>query len=214
METVVVGHCTSIQDALVLIKHCEPELIFLDVELEDGTGFDLLYKIGSHNFSIVFVSVDKEYALEGLQHGATDYLLKPAERGEMYSLLKKMSVAKIQEKDGNKGQFISVFSDSQFVLRLSDAFQIIRFAELTYCQSDAGYTTFYLQDKRKFTASKSIKEYEKILPIPPFFRTHQSYIVNLNFVDCYQKSGKLILKSGESIPVSTRKREGLLRQIL
>lgn len=200
-EAVVVGHCTSIQDALILIKHCEPELIFLDVELEDGTGFDLLHKLQAHHFRIVFVSAYKEYAIEGLQHGAQDYLIKPVERGEVFSILKKVEETQTPQK-------------KQFVLRLSETFQIIRFEDLVYCQSDAGYTTFYLQDKRKFTASKSIKEYEKILPIPIFFRTHQSYIVNMNYVDCYQKSGQLILKDGRNIPVSTRKKEALLKQLL
>lgn len=214
-EVVVIGNCGTVEEALILARNCQPELVLLDVNLTDGTGFDFLNQLKQRNFHVIFITAYKEYALEALKQGALDYLLKPIDEEELAMTIQKAIVV----HNNRLNERLQIVNDhlegknDKIVLRLFDSFQIIRLDELVYCQSDAGYTTFHLEDKRKFTISKSIKEYQKILPEGHFFRTHQSYIVNLNFIDRYEKSGILILRGEVSVPVAIRKKEALLKKI-
>lgn len=214
-ELIIVGEGGNIAEALILAKSCQPDLVLLDINLPDGTGFDFLNQLSERNFNVVFITAYEEYALKAIKQGALDYLLKPVDSEELEEVIKKavaiyenqlterLKVAKSQLE--GKGEKI--------VLRLFDSYQIIRFDELVYCQSDGGYTTFHLIDKRQFTISKSIKEYEKLLPEDKFFRTHQSYIVNITFIDRFEKGGGLFLKDEIFIPVAVRKREALLKSL-
>ncbi len=214
-EVVVVGDCGTVKEALILAKNCKPDLLFLDINLTDGTGFDFLNKVKERNFNIIFITAHEEFALKAIKQGALDYILKPIDEEELAQVIKKavsVHASHLNERLNVLNSHLEGKS-TQIVLRLYDSFQIIRFDELVYCQSDAGYTTFHLTDKRKFTVSKSIKEYEKLLPDGRFLRTHQSYIVNLGFVDRYEKGGALYLKGEISIPVAIRKKEALLKRL-
>ncbi len=214
-EVVVVGDCGTVKEALILAKNCKPDLLFLDINLTDGTGFDFLNKVKDRNFNIIFITAHEEFALKAIKQGALDYILKPIDEEELASVIKKavsVHASHLNERLKVLNSHLEGNS-TQIVLRLYDSFQIIRLDELVFCQSDAGYTTFHLTDKRNFTVSKSIKEYEKLLPDDRFLRTHQSYIVNLDFVDRYEKGGALYLKGEISIPVAIRKKEALLKRL-
>lgn len=215
-DLVIVGDCGTINEALILTKNCLPNLVLLDINLSDGTGFDFLNRLKERNFNVIFITAHEEFALKAIKQGALDYLLKPVDEDELKKVISK--AVSVHENRLNERLNIAnkkLNGDStKIVLRLSDSFQIIRFDELVYCQSDAGYTTFFLKDKRKFVVSKSIKEYEKLLPTERFFRTHQSFIVNLDYVDRYEKGGALYLIDNLSVPVSIRKKESLLKRIL
>lgn len=104
--------------------------------------------------------------------------------------------------------------DATLVLSLSDSFQVINLQELLYCESDKGYTTFYLANDKKYVASKPLKEYEKKLEKVNFTRPHQSFMVNLKYIDKYDKSGIIYLKDGQKIPVSSRKKEAFIATFL
>ncbi len=216
VDLVVVGDCGTIKEALILVKNCKPDLVLLDINLTDGTGFDFLNRLEERNFNIIFITAYEEFALKAIKQGALDYLLKPVDHEELETVIKKA----ISIHESRLSERLKVVNSrlegtsNKIVLRLYDSFQIIRFDELVYCQSDSGYTTFHLLDKRKFTVSKSIKEYAKLLPEKRFFRTHQSYIVNLEFVDRYEKGGALFLKDEISIPVAIRKKDALLKRLL
>lgn len=212
----VVGNCGTVQEALVLANNCQPDLVLLDINLTDGTGFDFLNKVEKRNFNIIFITAHEEYALHAIKQGALDYILKPIDEDELAAVIKKA----ISTHESQLSERINIVNSqlqgksNKIVLRLFDSFQIVRFDELIYCQSDGGYTTFHLTDKRKFTVSKSIKEYERLLPQERFIRTHQSFIVNLEFVDRYEKGGALFLKEEISVPVAIRKRDTLLSRLL
>ncbi len=215
-DLIVVGDCGTIKEALVLANNCKPDLVLLDINLTDGTGFDFLNKLKTRNFNVVFITAHEEFALKAIKQGAIDYLLKPIDEDELAEVIKK--AISIHEYQLSERLHIANSrlqgNSNKIVLRLFDSFQIIRFEELMYCQSDAGYTTFHLTDKRQFTVSKSIKEYENLLPEDRFFRTHQSYIVNLDYIDRYEKGGPLYLKGEISILVAIRKKEALLKRLL
>ncbi len=215
-DLIVVGDCGTIAEALILAKNCKPDLVLLDINLTDGTGFDFLNQLEERNFNIIFITAHEEYAIKAIKQGALDYLVKPIDEDELAAILKKaisIHETRLSERLNVANSQLAGRSN-KIVLRLFDSYQIIRFDELVYCQSDAGYTTFHLRDQRKFTVSKSIKEYEKLLPEERFMRTHQSFIVNLEFVDRYEKGGALYLRGDISIPVAIRKKEALLRRLL
>ncbi len=212
----IIGECETVQDAVTVTKACKPDLIFLDINLKDGLAFDFLAQVEELSFQVIFITAYDEYALRAIKNGAIDYILKPVDIEELENAINKVSDIK-DDRQGHleivKQQFVENKKE-HIVLRLQEGYQIIRFDALMYCKSDKGYTTFYTDNKKSYLASKSIKEFEDQLPEDLFIRTHQSYVVNLQFVDKYDKTGYVFLKSGERIPVSTRKREEFVSRIL
>ncbi len=213
----IVGDCGTVAEATILAKNCKPDLILSDINLTDGTAFDFLNQIKERNFNIIFITAHEEYALKAIKIGALDYLLKPIDEDELNNVIDKLIT---NESKNQINQRIEVVNseikgkNEEIVLRLFDSYQIIRYNELMYCKSDSGYTTFFLKDGRNFLVSKSLKEYESILPKNNFFRTHQSYLINLNFIDRFEKGGSVFLKNEIEIPVAVRKKEALLKKIL
>ncbi|NML39814.1 response regulator transcription factor [Chitinophaga sp. G-6-1-13] len=218
-DFLVLGSCGSIAEARVIIPNTEPELLLLDIELADGTGFDLLQEFPDRNFRIIFITAYNEHAIKAIKFGAFDYLLKPVDEEELMATLKRL----LSESPVNTRTQMDITSNhlqskksglqNRIVLRSSQYLQVVPFEEILYCQSDGSYTTFHLSDKRKVMVSRPIKEYEELLPESWFIRIHQSYIVNHHCIDRFLKDGILILKDGTEIPVSARKRE-YVRQFL
>ncbi|SNR16248.1 LytR/AlgR family response regulator transcription factor [Tenacibaculum jejuense] len=215
-EIDIIGECESVQEAVTVTKACKPELVFLDINLKDGIAFDFLDQVKDLNFQIIFITAYDQYALQAIKNGAIDYILKPVDIDELSDAIDRVKVnsESIQPHiEIVKEQFVENKRE-HIVLRLQEGYQIIRFDTLMYCQSDKGYTTFYTEDKKSYIASKPIKEFENQLPEELFVRTHQSYVVNLKFIDKYDKTGYAFLKSGAKIPVSTRKREEFVSRLL
>lgn len=212
----IIGECGSVNEAVVVCNACKPELVFLDINLTDGTGFDFLDRTEHLHFKTIFITAYEEYALKALKAGAVDYLLKPVDFEELQSALKKMKTLPIEEqkKQLNTAKKVWYQDDATLVLSLSDSFQVINLQELLYCESDKGYTTFYLANEKKYVASKPLKEYEEKLEKVNFTRPHQSFMVNLKFIDKYDKSGIIYLKNGKKIPVSSRKKDAFITTFL
>ncbi len=216
-EIDILGECESVEEAITVTKACKPDLIFLDINLKGGTAFDFLEQVKDMSFQVIFITAYDEYALRALKNGAVDYILKPVDIDELENALDKVrfneSDLQKERLDVVKQQIVDNKKE-HIVLRLQEGYQVIRFEALMYCQSDKGYTTFYLDNKKSYIASKPIKEFEGQLPVQEFMRTHQSYLVNLKYVDRYDKNGYIFLKSGEKIPVSTRKKEEFVSRLL
>lgn len=214
-----VGTCGSVSDAVVLIKKLAPDLVLLDVELSDGTCFELLEQVETINFQIIFITAFNDYAIKALKTGALDYLLKPIDRNEFYEAIAKVAAMPAQQAGYKEllqmAQYHAEpsFRKSRIALRAKNYVELVNYEEILYCHSDGCYTTFYLTDNRKIVVSKPIKEYDELLDHMIFIRTHQSYIVNINHVSRYHKDGFLLLRTGTEIPVSTRKRDLVLNFI-
>nr|WP_321413393.1 LytTR family DNA-binding domain-containing protein [uncultured Allomuricauda sp.] len=215
-DVVIIGECASVKEAVVVANACKPELVFLDINLTDGTGFDFLDQTENLDFKTIFITAYEEYALKALKIGAVDYLLKPVDIDELQSALHKIKSLPIedQKKQIDTAKKVWHQDDATLVLSLSDSFQVIDLKELLYCESDKGYTTFYLSKNKKYMASKPLKEYEARLEKVNFTRPHQSFMVNLKFIDKYDKSGTIYLKNGQKIPVSSRKKEAFITTFL
>lgn len=219
-DFIVVGTCGSVTEAKILINATQPDLLLLDIQLSDGTGFDLLQSLEKISFNTIFITAYNEYAIKAIKYGALDYLLKPIDEMELREALQKvkagrqealevkesLEVARAHMSNNNESNGVR----SRIVLRSQYFLQVVAFDEIIYCQNDGGYTHFHLVDKRKIVVSKSIKEYDELLPHQMFLRPHQSYLVNVNFIDRFHKEGYLILKGGQEIPVSTRKKEHVI----
>lgn len=212
----VIGECESVKDAVIVANACKPELIFLDINLLDGTAFDFLKQTENLNFKIIFITAYEEYALQALKLGAVDYLLKPVDIEELQIALQKVKELPIAKQRQQIKIVKEIWNNdgSKLILSLHDNFQVIDLNELLFCESDKGYTTFYCSDNKKYMVSKTLKEFEERLSTANFIRPHQSYMVNLKFIDRYDKSGLIHLKNGKKIPVSFRKKESFLATFL
>jgi two-component system LytT family response regulator len=191
-------------------------LIFLDINLTEGTAFEFLDQTENLSFKIIFITAYEEFALRALKIGAADYLLKPVDVDELKTALQKVSETSITDQKQNVNTVKQIWKndDSSIVLSLHDSFQVIDLNELMFCESDKGYTTFYCSNDKKYMASKTLKEFEEQLIAANFIRPHQSFIVKLKFIDKYDKSGVIHLKNGKEIPVSSRKKDSFLTSFL
>lgn len=213
---VVVGACGSVQEAKVIIPATQPDLLLLDIQLTDGTGFDILQDLAIP-CKVIFITAYHDHALKAIKYGALDYILKPLDEEELQTALDK--VRKTEGAHPQQDQLAIARQSFQqgslpnrIVLRSQQYLQVVPFEEIMYCQSDTGYTTFFLTENRKIVVSKSIKEYEELLP-SYFMRPHQSYLVNHHFIDRYHKDGYLVLRNNAEIPVSTRRKDYVIEYL-
>lgn len=212
----VVGECESVKNAVIVANACQPELVFLDINLIDGNAFEFLEQTEHLNFKVIFITAYEEYALKALKMGAVDYLLKPVDIEDLkiaLNKIKQLSVAEQKEQINVTKQVWNNEND-KLILSLHDSFQVIDLNELMFCETDKGYTTFYCNNGKKYVVSKTLKEFEERLSKANFSRPHQSFMVNLKFIDKYDKSGVIHLKNGKKIPVSSRKKEPFLASFL
>ncbi|MFP4845568.1 LytR/AlgR family response regulator transcription factor [Winogradskyella sp. PE311] len=212
----VIGECESVEEAVVVANACKPELIFLDINLTDGNAFDFLEQTKDLSFRVVFITAYEEYALKALKMGAVDYLLKPVDIEELKTALLKVKTLPISIQKDQIRTVKQVWNpdDSKLILSLHDSFQVIDLDELMFCETDKGYTSFYIRNGKKYVVSKTLKTFEEQLVTANFTRPHQSFMVNLKFIDKYDKSGVIHLKNGKKIPVSTRKKEQFVASFL
>lgn len=215
-DVTVIGECESVKDAVVVANACKPNLVFLDINLTDGNAFDFLDQTEHLNFKIIFITAYEEYALQALKIGAVDYILKPVDITDLEMALQKVAALTITEQKQQIKTVKSVWNneDSKLILSLHDSFQVIDLNELMYCESDKGYTSFYCSNGKKHVVSKTLKTFEDQLNAANFTRPHQSYMVNLKFIDKYDKSGTIYLKNGKKIPVSSRKKDAFVSSFL
>ncbi len=210
----IVGTAESVVRGAKLIKKIKPDLVFLDIEMPDGLGFDLLDLLEEPYPNIIFVTGSNEYAIKAFRYAAIDYLLKPADPD-----LLKEAFEKAKQKTGTSGVQVSIakatFNENnskQIALNTQDELRIVDIKDIVRCQADSNYTTFYFNDESKMVVTKSLKEYDNILSPIGFIRSHQSHLVNAEYIDSLQKTdgGYLLLKNKEMIPVSVRKRSEVL----
>jgi len=215
----IIAEADSVQTAYnKIIKH-KPQLIFLDIDLSDGTGFDLLSKFNDYNFKIIFVTGSNQSAIKAFRFNALDYILKPIDPDEFIDAIKK-AVKHINQSDisiqlNNLLQQQTTNSQKNIILNTLDDIHVIEIENIVKCESDGNYTTFYLNNDEKVMVSKNIKEYAELLDGHNFFRSHQSHLVNLNYFSKYHKKdgGYIVLKDNSTVPVSKRKKEALMQSL-
>lgn len=211
----VVGEAEGVQRGKSMISALSPDLVLLDIRLEDGDAFDLLKQIGNINFKIIFITAYEEYALKAIKFSALDYLLKPVLFEELQSAINKAEKQISHELNIQLAELSNNLNPSRnkrIVLKTMEKLHLVPTTEIIRCEADKNYTLFFLSDKRRIIVSGSIKDYEDILSEQGFFRVHKSHIINLSFVDSYVKSdgGSVLLTDGTFIPVAMRKKQQLI----
>lgn len=215
----VLGYAAEVKSAIKEIPKLKPEIILADISLKDGNSFQIFERIGQENFQIIFLTAYDEYAIQALNMGALGYLLKPIDDSALIAMLDKCFKHQEQERFNHKqlevagSLYNNTTNTKHIALKNVESIDIVDIQDIIYCKSEGAYTTFYLVNKSKITMSKIIKEYETILVPYGFFRSHQSYLVNLNYLKKYFREGHLVLQNGEKIPVSTRKKEEVMRYL-
>lgn len=217
----LVGTAKSIKSGIELISKQNPDLVLLDIELSDGTGFQLLQKLQPYNFKVVFITGFNSFAIRAIKFSATDYILKPVNETEFQQAIQR-AVQQI-EKNENTQQQVNVLMNSlkkgtqnkKVVLRTAEAMHLVGIDEILYCKSDNSYTSFFLKDRKEITVSKSIKEFAEMFSDYSFMRPHQSYLVNLQGIVKIDKTdgGFIIMQNGAEIPISSRRKQAIFEEL-
>ena len=221
-EFLVLDKCESVDKAIVSIEKNEPELIFLDVEMPNKNGFELLKEMKSRSFDVIFTTAYSEYAIKAIKENALDYLLKPINYIDLLETIKryKQRLENNTKQDNLKIILNQIDSgDSNFnkiALPTESGYEIINPNQILYCQADSNYSSVTFINGKKIILSKTLKYIEELLPKTSFHRIHKSYLVNLNHVVRFNKSVDLYveLNNGEQLPLASRKKESFLNAIL
>ena len=213
----VIATADGVETGIVVIKQHKPDLVLLDIKLNDGTGFDILQQVNELTFNVIFITAFEQYAVNAFKCSAVDYVMKPIHIDELTDAIRKASekseqLALSQKLKNFFDNINSKAEDKKIVLKTSESIFIVKVADIIRCEADHNYTTFYLINSKKVLVSKTLKEYEDMLSDYFFFRTHQSHLININHIVSFEKNdgGYLRMADGSPVPVSKRKREELL----
>ncbi|GEQ87389.1 DNA-binding response regulator [Patiriisocius marinistellae] len=212
-KVTIKGEASNVEEALILIRNHELDLVFLDVEMPYGNAFDLLDKVGDRQFETVFVTAYNHYAIDALNAHAAYYLLKPISIDKLIEAVDY--VAEIKQKENELQDVVLQPKVNQvagkITIPLQNGFEVLQINDILYCQADDNYTNIYVGDKKKLV-SKTLKYFEDILKENGFARVHKSYLVNVNAVVEYKKGkgGSVVLSNGKQVMVSPSRKKELL----
>ncbi len=218
-EITVIEEADGVRNGLQKIKTFHPDIVLLDVEMDDGSGFDLMKQVSQPSFQLIFVTAHNKYAIEAFQFSAIDYLLKPVDPDALQKSIQK-AAHNIQSRDLSRQiEFLLHHlngkhdHDKRIVLKDIDNIYFVRVSDILYCLAEGTYTKFYIQKSNPVVVSKNLKEYENILEPLGFIRTHHSYLVNPSKIIRFDKSdgGSLVLEDNHTVPLSQRKKDAILK---
>lgn len=214
--------CTagSVEEGFTAVSAHKPDLVFLDIEMPDGTGFDILRRFSHIPFKVIFVTGHQEYALNAIKVSALDYILKPVDNDELLKAVKK--AREIIDHEGEQLKFQALSENLQskkvlkrIILHTSDQLQLVSVSDIIRAEADSNYTFFCLADGKRVLVSRTIKEFENLLSGSGMIRVHQSHLVNINHIDRFFKKdgGYLLLKDASKIPVSPTLKKKVLQAL-
>lgn len=212
--------CYSGQAALTSIVELEPDIVFLDIEMPHMNGFELLEKLQSVNFKLIFTTSYDQYAIKAIRFSALDYLLKPIDREELQNAVKKA----MQEIDHPMPQQFEVLMQKlskgsnggqKIALPRMEGLQLVTIGNIVSCASERNYTFIYLKEKKKMLISRPLKEIEELLEDYFFLRVHHSFLVNLQEISKYVRGegGYLVMSDRSTVDVSRSKKDLLLGKL-
>lgn len=220
-DIVIIGEAESVKTGIAALEKYRPQVVFLDIHLSDGTGFDILEEIskiqGKINAHIVFITAHEQYALKAFKFSALDFLLKPVDPEEL-----QKTITKIKEtlEKHHSFEHIDLLLENirkkvdnfkRIALSTSDGIHLFEISDIIRCESQDNYTKFFIKNHKPLLISKTLKEYEELLGEHGFERIHQSHLINLAYLKSYIKNdgGYVIMADNTTIPISQRKKERL-----
>lgn len=211
-EVTIIGTAGSVVGAAKIIRQNTPDILFLDIALSDGTGFDLLEILPDLSSNVIFITAYEEHALKAFRYAATDYLLKPIDANMLKSAVDKVrhtrfnslpSLELLRESMKNPGK-----SPNRISLCTLDKISVVTISDIVRCESEGNNTWFYMSNGERYFVTKTLKHFDDLLNDHDFLRVHQSHLVNFTFISEFSKKdgGFLRLKNGHEVPVSVRKK--------
>ncbi|MCF6130269.1 LytTR family DNA-binding domain-containing protein [Flavobacterium sp. AS60] len=218
VDVKVIETAANVDEAVTKIAALHPDVVFLDIELQTGTGFDVLSQLRDINFEVIFTTAFEQYAIKAVKFSSLDYLLKPIDLEELQKSIEKAKKKKNQ--DVYKKQLETLMLNlkqqhpklNKICLSTADGFEFINTADILYCKAEGSYTTFILNNNSKLLVSKHLKEYESLLLEQQFMRVHNSFLINLNEVKKFVKSdgGYIIMNNNDVVSISRSKKDEFL----
>lgn len=220
-EITILGEAENVSDAISEISLKKPQVVFLDIQLNDGTGFDILEKLTEQNGKIesqvVFITAHEQYAIKAFRFSALDFLLKPVDPDELQKVIEKI---KNTVKKNDTFSHIDLLLENirkkvdnfkRIALSTTDGIHLFDVSDIIRCESTDNYTTFHIRNSKPILISKTLKEYEELLSEQGFERIHQSHLINLAYLKSYIKKdgGYVIMSDNSNLPVSQRKKDRL-----
>jgi len=209
----IVGEAEDVASAVKLIDEAKPELVFLDIQMPDGTGFDVLGLVEFNDFKLIFCTAFDQYAVKAFRFSAIDYLLKPLDPDVFVAAVNKLP----ERPDDHLAEQLEVLLSSKnefsrIALHSSEGIHLVNISEIIRCESSVNYTNFFLKNKKEILVTRTLKEFDELLTPHHFLRVHKSHLINLAHVKTYLKGegGWVKMSDGSTVEVSRRKKEHLM----
>jgi two-component system LytT family response regulator len=217
----VVAEADGYRKGLEQIRKFNPDVIFLDIQMPDGSGFRLLEEVDDIDFEIIFTTAFDQFAIKAIKYSALDYLLKPIIPQDLMDAVKKVEKKRAEVRKRKNmdiqmdGAHIADESSQKIILSTSEMIHVINVDDIVRCESDNYYTYFFFTDGRKLLVSKTLKENEELLSNHNFIRPHKSHLVNVKYIKSFirQEGGYIIMTDGSRIPVSRRKKDKIMETL-
>lgn len=215
----IAGEAGGVESGFTLLRDARPHAVFLDISMNDGSGFDLLDRFPKPPFQVVFVTAHDAFALRAFRYNALDYLMKPIDPQELLRALERInSDFRMEDLARQLDELLRDMRQrklEKIALYTQDGLTYLRLNQIVHLQSDGSYTTFFLHNRERHIVSRPIGEYEDMLAADGFFRIHQSHIVNLHFVKrvLREDGGYVEMETGAKLPIARRRKEEFLRRL-
>lgn len=219
-EVEIVGTAHSAAEGIESILRLKPSLVFLDIQMQGGSGFDLLEQIMTVDFEVIFVTAFDQYAIRAIRFCAIDYLLKPVDILELQAAVQR-ATHKIRQRDPNLAMTTLLANrktptdDLKIALPTAERILFVLVSEIIRCLGENNYTTVFLKNGTSVLVSKTLKEYEELLSDKGFLRVHQSHLINHQYIRSFEKhdGGYLKMTDGASVPISRQRKQQVLQQL-
>ena len=213
----IIGEAENGLDGIKLIEKYKPDIVFLDIEMPRMDGFEMLHQLPVKNFHLIFTTAYDQYAIKAIKYAAFDYLLKPIDIDELKSAISKIynhrpvhtekKLEVLEQNISGKNAF------NKIAVSTLDGLLFFNINDIVHLEASSNYTTIYFNNQPKLVASKTLKDFEELLPADIFFRSHHSHIINLNYIKRYLKGdgGQIEMQNGNYVDVARRKKEEFLK---
>jgi two-component system, LytTR family, response regulator len=213
--------CNNGIDGIKAIESLRPDIVFLDIEMPKMNGFSMLQEITYRDFELIFVTAYDHYAIKAIRFSALDYLVKPVEIEELKQAIERVMQIRLQQSSNQRLELLlenlggKLQHPQRIAIPTSSGLELLKLERIVYLEASINYTHFFLQDGRKYTVSRTLKDFEELLPASIFIRIHNSYIINKNFAERYIRGegGQVLLSNGIVLDISKRKKEAFLKAL-
>lgn len=213
-EIELVSTATNVDKGLALIQEQTPDILFLDIEIHDKTGFDILNLVEDKSLQVILITAYEKYAIQAFKYGVVDYILKPIKIDELKSAVER-SITRIAEQANKANEAMILKDDAEFLkVYNKDSVELLPVVDILYMEAEGGCTRIVTTKKSKILSTRSLKEHEDLLSEKLFLRVHHSYVINITHVKKYVKgkNGSFIMSDDSHVPISaTRKKEVISR---